>query len=127
MTDNTGFSRFWSLYPRHEAKAKAEKIFHTLTKTDPALADTICNALEKQVALKYAHTERKFIPLPTTWLNQARWHDEIEAASSPQPAAASQSRSQYSDAAMLSAYSERFKAQREWIKNHWTKPVDEED
>ena len=130
MTDNTlplddGFSRFWKLYPRHEAKKKAHQAWIKLA-PDEALIDTICKAADQQATTKYAKSEKKFIPLPATWINGQRWCDEIEAASSPQPAVKSQSRSQYSDAVMLSEYSERFKAQREWVKNNWTKSSGED-
>jgi len=126
MTQDTdpGFDRFWKLYPRHEAKKKAHQVWMKLA-PDNGLVDTICEALAQQVAMKYAHTERRFIPLPTSWLNGQRWMDDVvEETSKLVPER--KSRSQYGDAVMLSEYSERFKAQREWVKNNWTKPSDED-
>lgn len=83
------FERFWSIYPRHEAKKKAAEIFTRLlkSKVDP---QQIIEGAERYRE-KTLDTEVRFIAHPSTWLNQARWEDEqaaaaparVEAAPSP--------------------------------------------
>jgi len=43
------------------------------------LMETIMSALRKQKNTEqWLKDNGKFIPHPTTWLNQARWEDEVE-------------------------------------------------
>jgi len=126
LADNdAGFKQFWSLYPRREAKKSAYKAWSRI-RPDEALVEIICKAVAQQTKTQFSKSEKRFIPLAATWLNGERWRDEATTASATKPVESSKAPSQYSDAAMLSEYSERFKAQREWVKNHWTKPVDED-
>jgi len=68
---DSDFFDFWSLYPRKEAKKKAEAAWRQLTKE------------KKQKALndirdRYTETEKKYIPLPTTYIHGERWDDVRE-------------------------------------------------
>ena len=67
------FEKFWEQYPRKEAKAKAEKTFKKLTKKEK---DSIFQSLPKHLK-SWKTKDRSFIPMPTTWLNQKRWNDEV--------------------------------------------------
>tara|TARA_Y100001973_G_C5191770_1_gene331455 strand:+ start:404 stop:886 length:483 start_codon:yes stop_codon:yes gene_type:complete len=67
------FEKFWDQYPRKEAKAKAEKIFKRLTKKEK---DIIFQSLPKHLQ-NWKTKDRSFIPMPTTWLNQKRFNDEV--------------------------------------------------
>lgn len=67
------FQKFWEQYPRKEAKAKAEKTFKRLTKKEK---DAIFQSLPKHLK-SWQNKDRSFIPMPTTWLNQKRWNDEV--------------------------------------------------
>ena len=68
------FTRFWDIYPRKDAKANAKKIF---LKIDQSKLPTILSAVEKQVRCdQWRENGGKFIPMPTTWLNQERWEDK---------------------------------------------------
>ena len=69
-----GFDLFWTAYPKKEGKLDARKAW-TKLKPDDDLRATILRALE---AKKRTWTDRKYIPLPATWLNGARWEDELE-------------------------------------------------
>jgi len=74
------FTEFWNLYPRKVSRKMAEKAWCRL------------NTIEQQQAIetlpvhiKYwdqLGTAKEYIPHATTWLNQARYEDEIEM---PQP------------------------------------------
>jgi hypothetical protein len=69
--DDGRWSRFWSVYPRKEAKKKAMTAFRRLKAKDQeaAIAD-----LESG---RFSGADKKFIPLPTTYINGERWHDEL--------------------------------------------------
>jgi len=67
----TGFDKFWELYPRKIAKASARKAWNKATKTIPA---------DELLKLVKAYSESKlpestFIPYPASWLNNDRWDD----------------------------------------------------
>lgn len=72
MSD-TDFDTFWETYPRRVGKAKAKATF---LKLDKELLPQIMEKLEE-----YSQSEQwqnpKYIPHPTTWLNQGRWEDEV--------------------------------------------------
>lgn len=71
-----GFEDWWAIYPRKVGKGAARKAWKRL-KCDLFAAEMI-EKLQVQVDLQYAHTEKQFIPHPTTYLNQERWEDEVE-------------------------------------------------
>ena len=68
------FDRFWTAYPRHTAKANAEKAFAKVA-PDDALLDAMLTAINRQRASPQ-WSDPQYIPHPATWLNQRRWEDE---------------------------------------------------
>lgn len=69
------FNDFWKLYPRKVAKKAAEKSWNKLTDIEQTKA---LNAIPQHVNYwKTKETEHEFIPHPATWLNQARYEDEL--------------------------------------------------
>ena len=73
------FDEFWQAYPRKVGKGAARKAYSkALRLTDH---DTIMGALSDQRPAMEAK-EPKFIPHPSTWLNQERWEDEPEEPTS---------------------------------------------
>lgn len=72
------FDRFWETYPRKVARKAAEKAW---SKIPAQYQIDVVTALRKHLTLwKQQGTEKSFIPYPATWLNGARWEDEIELA-----------------------------------------------
>ena len=72
------FDQFYSQYPKKVARKEAEKAWARLSPDDKQKA---LDALPTH--LKYwdvKGTEREFIPHPATWLNGARFEDELELA-----------------------------------------------
>lgn len=67
------FSEFWNAYPRHDAKAQAEKAWKKL-KADKKLTDHILFAI-KRFKESDQWQDPKYIPMASTWLNQQRWED----------------------------------------------------
>lgn len=67
------FLAFWQAYPNKTGKDKA---FEAWGKKAPIL-ETCLSALKWQTAQpQWAKEGGKYIPHPTTWLNQGRWNDE---------------------------------------------------
>ena len=77
------FDRFWGAYPRKVARKKCLAIWLALKLTDEQ-ADQVVAAVKR-----YCQTDQwqkeggKFIPHPSTFLNQGRWEDEIETKPKP--------------------------------------------
>jgi len=65
------FAEFWSKYPRKEAKKAAEKAWNKLSDEDR----------RKAIEVLPSHCRRwddpQYIPLPGSWLNGARFDDEL--------------------------------------------------
>lgn len=69
------FDTFWAAYPRKVGKKTAMKSF---LKVDVPL-ETILTALEQhKKSAQWSKDNGQFIPHPATWLNNARWEDELE-------------------------------------------------
>jgi hypothetical protein len=69
--------KFWTEYPKKQAKADALKAFKSL-KPDDTLLDLIIGAIRKQrSAYDWQKSNGQFIPLPASWLNARRWEDEL--------------------------------------------------
>ena len=74
--DTPDFDIFWERYPRKENKKKAKIAFDGLSKTKQR--DAI-DGLRKDLSRnRWDDCEKKFILLPTTYINGARWEDEIK-------------------------------------------------
>jgi hypothetical protein len=75
-TDFTpSFNKFWALYPRKEKKVGAFAIW-CVRELDARAAEIA----EKVARLKntlWRHKEVQYIPLPTTWLNEAGYEDDL--------------------------------------------------
>lgn len=67
------FEEFWSLYPRKEGKGAARKAWDRLP---PAQTRTVLDGLRAQLP-DLTRKERKYQPMPATWLSQTRWEDEV--------------------------------------------------
>lgn len=72
---NKQFEEFWEKYPRKVAKKYAYECYSRLKMTEN-LHQTMLSALDKQKRSK-AWEDEKYIPHPSTWINQHRWDDEI--------------------------------------------------
>ena len=71
------FDRFWKAYPRHEAKQTAKQKWMRLNLT-PDLMNTIMTAVEQQKQSdQWNRDGGQYIPMPSTWINQKRWEDEL--------------------------------------------------
>jgi len=77
--DERAFDEFWKLYPRRQGRRAAEKAFERAIKRSPA--NEILQGLIDQLPT-FDEKEKKFVPHPSTWLNQDRWKDELQTETS---------------------------------------------
>lgn len=70
------FDKFWDAYPKKEGKKPAAKAWAKTNGNRPPI-DQILAHIEKR---KSIWSEYKFIPHPTTFINQERWNDDLTAA-----------------------------------------------
>lgn len=68
------FKDFWDAYPRKINKHLAHQKWLTATKTFPTKKLIVCTIRFANLT-KNEKTEEKFIPHPSTWLNQKRYED----------------------------------------------------
>jgi len=72
------FEKFWSRYPKKIDRGKCQTIWERMCNKKPSERPTwgtIINALEAQKKSE-RWSDPKFIPHPSTWLNQKRWLDD---------------------------------------------------
>lgn len=76
------FEDFWSAYPRKVGIDAARRAFEKRSVGSLLLA-TMLDAIETQKrSADWTRDGGKYIPHPSTWLNQGRWMDELPAAGS---------------------------------------------
>jgi len=80
-TNEIPFDSFWSIYPRKENKKKAETAWKRMTIKDQEAVMKDLPGYSAQVDGK----EKRFILLPTSYLNGRRWEDEREREKPRQP------------------------------------------
>ncbi len=74
------FDEFWKRYPKKVDKGKAlsawEKLCNKSTKEKPTMREILKAIILQKKSERWQ--DNKFIPHPTTWLNQSRWLDDAE-------------------------------------------------
>jgi hypothetical protein len=68
------FEEWYVAYPRHVGKGAAREKYRVARKKGVTVETLLAGA--KAARKKYANTEQRYIPNPSTWLNQERWDDE---------------------------------------------------
>lgn len=82
-----GFEEFWRYFPRRRGRGEAEKSWPKAVAAAEGDVEAILCGLKVQIGTDALDMKDngKFCPWPATWLNQKRWMDEVEPASSSQP------------------------------------------
>lgn len=70
------FETFWETYPKKENKKDTEKWF-SKNKPNKELLNKILDGIEKWKKTEQ-WKDKKYIPLPSTFLNKEKWNDEVE-------------------------------------------------
>lgn len=78
-----GFDEFYSVYPRSIAKNPALKVWEKL-KPDDSLKQIIIADVKRRIDGEWKEREEKYIPYPSTYLNQRRWEDSNNVNQRPQ-------------------------------------------
>jgi uncharacterized protein YdaU (DUF1376 family) len=73
-TKINGFEEFWKAYPNKKDKQKAIKAW---AKHQPDLSKVLKALKAQKNSEQWKKDNGQYIPLPTTWLNGARWEDEV--------------------------------------------------
>jgi hypothetical protein len=72
------FDLFWAAYPKKVGKKAAQKAWKN-AKVNADLFDKIMNAVGKaRITTQWLREGGRYIPNPSTWLNEGRWDDEIK-------------------------------------------------
>jgi len=72
------FNTFWEAYPKKIGKGAAAQVW-ARTKTPPI--EQVLRAINRQAqSEQWLRDNGQYIPNPTTWINQARWDDEVDTA-----------------------------------------------
>lgn len=75
LLNRDDFERFWSVYPRKDARKRAEQAFDMLT---PNLSIDALLSATRAYRDKVADTELKFVMLACNWLEQESWLDQVD-------------------------------------------------
>lgn len=70
------FEEFWQQYPRKVAKRAAQKAWLKMSHQERQDAIQAVKNHKRYWTIK--STASEFMPHPATWLNQARWEDELD-------------------------------------------------
>lgn len=73
--ERPGFEKFWSLYPRKENKKGSLQIWNK--RGLELKAEEIELHLMKRLENEWATKDKKYVPMPTTFLNGERWKDDL--------------------------------------------------
>ena len=108
------FDQFYSAYPRKKSPGQAKRTWAKLN-PDQETFDSIMVGLEK--AKKYwTNIDKRFIPYPSTWLNNEGWLDEYDVDLNQQSVYANQSTSYKPDNTPVSENrAERLRAIRQRV------------
>lgn len=74
--DKSGFDVFWKSYPNKTGKAYALKCWKKLNPDKELQAKILASVEQQKRGSKWKEDSGRYIPNPSTWLNQGRWDDE---------------------------------------------------
>jgi hypothetical protein len=85
-----GFDDWYAIYPRKEAKQAAKRAFNAVLKSGMISLPVLIERTRAYAAAKnwpaLSEQERKYVPLPATWLNAGRYDDDLKGVDAPPPA-----------------------------------------
>ena len=73
----SAFGAFWTAYPNKKAKPAALKAFTKLKPNAELLAEMLKAITAQKQSPQWQKDNGQYIPMPSTWLNQERWNDEV--------------------------------------------------
>lgn len=70
------FELFWDAYPKKVGKKDAKRAFGKVNEDVHVLIDAVNR---QKLSTQWCKDGGQYIPNPSTWLNQERWNDELDA------------------------------------------------
>lgn len=84
------FNEFWDVYPNKKAKKVAKASWDKI-QPDETLADIIIDSVIRyKRSYEWIKENGRYIPMPSTFLNQERWEDEVKEYEPPKPTTGNQ-------------------------------------
>ena len=71
------FEQFWKAYPKKVGKGAARKSFEKIKPSDELLQKILSAVEQQSKSEQWLKEGGRYIPNPSTWLNQERWDDEL--------------------------------------------------
>lgn len=75
-----GFAAFWLAYPKKVGKGDAEKCWHRLNPSAQLQVEILLAVTQQSGSEQWRRENCRFVPNPSTWLNQKRWGDALPTA-----------------------------------------------
>lgn len=79
------FDEFWNAYPKKAGKQPALKAFKKINWRKVYFADVMAALERHKQSAQWTKDDGQFVPNATTWLNQARWEDDLKPPSHSSP------------------------------------------
>ena len=70
------FAEFWKAYPRKDDKKRAYAKFKAIKNVEKVFPDIMADVEAKKQSEQWNEKGGKYIPMPSTYLNNERWNDE---------------------------------------------------
>jgi len=75
---NPAFDAFWIQYPRKVGKFTCRRAWEKINPEGELLEKIMASLERHKKSTGWMKDQGRFIPHPTTWINQKRWEDEVE-------------------------------------------------
>ena len=71
------FDAFWTVYPKKVGKGDARKAFEKIRPSKDLTGRMVAAVMKQSQSEQWKRDHGRYIPNPSTWLNQQRWEDEV--------------------------------------------------
>ena len=71
------FDAFWTVYPKKVGKGDARKAFEKIRPSKDLTGRMIAAVMKQSQSEQWKRDHGRYIPNPSTWLNQQRWEDDV--------------------------------------------------
>lgn len=75
--DMEKFDKFWAAYPKHKDRKRAIDVWKKINPDDELFEKIMTGLKEQSKSYDWLKEDGRFVPMPTTWLRNERWNDQI--------------------------------------------------
>lgn len=97
------FDEFWKAYPKKVGKIAAQKAWKKIKMTEALFGKIMLAISEAKKSEQWCRENGRYIPNPSTWLNQGRWDDEPMTVDPSSPTSAKLSESTFNTKSVLAS------------------------